>query len=211
MYQWYAIRDLKIRYIPNCGSTSAGSVALGVTTDVEIHNDINVPTQQQVLEFNPALLSPVWGGSMMEMKFRGTKLFECYGSSTSETLNLEVQAALVMAGVGPVVATVTGQIWLDYVIDFYQQVPLLSAVDLFRTGKACSRCHQHVLQAPQRKIVMRQETKTDQDRDYVVLRATEPLTGVYQGLPTYQGLEPSPLRRDESKAHSTARSVSSKG
>jgi hypothetical protein len=224
MYQWYAIRDLKVRYIPNCGSTSAGSVALGITTDVEIYGEINAPSQQQVLEFNPALLAPVWGASMMEMKFRGTKLFECFNTSNTE-LNLGIQAALVMSGVGPVVATVTGQVWLDYVIDFYQQVPLLSAVDLFKTGRACSRCHQFVLQLPQRKLVQRIEQKQRTELktrlssreslegdDFVVLRAQEPSVMELRPLPVSATRGTTNLFRDEGKSPiSSKRAQSFKG
>lgn len=208
MFQWYAIRDIKIRYVPNCGSTTPGSVAMGVTTDKYIATvAIASPTQQQILEFNPASLVPVWGSTVMESKFRGSKLFECFGAGASVE---EYQCVLGVSGTGPTTATVLGQIWVDYVIDFYQQTPLLSSVDLFKRGLPCPRCRQSVLVNP--SLSREEKVKAvDRDDEFVILRTKEPSTGVFQGLQTYQGLESPPIRREESKAQMTTRSQSQKG
>lgn len=207
MFQWYAIRDLKIRYVPNCGSTTPGSVALGIASDTFIATTaIDTPTQQQILEFNPASLVPVWGSVVMESKFRGARLYECYTGAAVES----VQCALGVSGTGPATATTLGQIWVDYVIDFYQQTPLLSSIDLFKRGLSCPRCRQLVLVNP--SLSREEKVKAiDRDDEYVVLRTKEPSTGVFQGLQTYQGLESPPIRREESKAQMTTRSQSQKG
>lgn len=143
MYQWYAIRSLKIHHSPTVGTGTAGSVALGISTDAQISVDITSPNQQQVMELQPSLLTPVWGFATCELLMRGTRLFESYASS--EGLDERFQcyfAAAYNAIAGTQLAT--GQLWVEYVIDFYQQTPLLSAVDLFKTGRTCPRCKQHV-------------------------------------------------------------------
>jgi hypothetical protein len=207
MYQWYAIRRLKIHFISAVGTGTIGSAAFGISTDPELSVAFSTPTQQQVVELNPSVLMPVWSISSIEYRHLGTKLWETYASST-EIEDTKIQATLFVSGKTSVALTQILQIWIEYEIDFYQQAPLLSSVDLFRLGRSCPRCRQLVACDPrERKQKVR---KSDHD-DYVVLRTQEPSTGVFQGLPTYQGLEPSPLRRDESKAHSTTRSVSSKG
>jgi hypothetical protein len=219
IYQWYAIRDLKIRYIPNCGSDTTGSVALGITTDptaITLGNIPAAPSQQQVLELNPALLAPVWGSSIMEMKFRGTKLFACdaLGGQSVATLDQGIQCALAVSGTSLTSATKLGQIWVDYTIDFYQQTPILSAVDLFRSGRPCPRCYQPVPCDPrQRKPALRLERKSDRKTgDYVIIRAQEPPSVELRPLPALATRGTSDLFRDERETPiSSKRAQSFKG
>jgi len=216
MYQWYAIRRLKVHLVPNVGSNSNGSLALGIATDPELQVSFSTPTQQQVLELNPAVVTPLWSMATVEYIHRGTKLFESYAASASD-VEQKIQATLFVSGTGN--GSVGSEalymsIWIEYEIDFYQQSPLLSSVDLFRLGKPCPRCRQDVVKVFDRQHLRKSlERKKQPDRDdaFVVLRTQEPSTGVFQGLQTYQGLESPALRRDETKAHSSARSVSSKG
>jgi len=212
MYQWYAIRRLKIHLIPAVGTGTSGSVAIGISTDPDLSAAFTTPTQQQVLELNPAVLTPLWAMSTLEYVHRGTKLFESYASS--ELKEQRFQATLFASGTtSSLSSSQIMQIWLEYEIDFYQQVPLLSSVDLERLGKPCPRCWQTVSGSRDPRALLRAQGRKLPDRDdgFVVLRTQESSTGTFQGLPVYQGLEPSPLRRDETKAHSSARSVSSKG
>jgi hypothetical protein len=214
MFQWWAIRDLKVHYTPVIGTGTAGSIAVGIATDHDTSIAFSTPTQQQIMELQPAMLCPVWGMASMELKFRGTKLYESFASSESSDVRFQAAIGAVFDQNPSIASTVPrGQLWVTYTIDFYQQSPLLSSVDLSRLDRPCPRCRQPV--DLKRVIPRGKELKSREPPDradgFVVLRTTEPSTGVYQGLPTYQGLEPSPLRRDESKAHSTLRSVSSKG
>jgi hypothetical protein len=125
MFQWYVIRRLKITYTPTIGTGTAGSLSVGVSTDAQLNTAFATPTQQQVLELNPSLLSPVWAMSTLELKNTGTKLYECYRGSTTETSNETTQAILACTLLGGVASTTYGQFWLEYVIDFYQPTPIL--------------------------------------------------------------------------------------
>jgi len=211
MFQWYIIREIKIMYSPATGSNTVGSVAIGVSTDSQARSAFTTPTQQQIMELQPALLTPVWGMASMTLKARGTKLFESYASG--EALDEKVQASIAAVILGGTASTVYGQLWLEYTIDFYQQIPLLSSVDLFKDQKPCPRCHQYVLEDPRlRKQMAPRERKDQPDRDdgFVVLRTSEPQQGSATS-PTYQGLERPALRREETKAQSSMRSASLKG
>jgi len=215
MYQWWAIRDLKVHYTPVIGTGTAGSIAIGISTDHDTSVAFSAPTQQEIMELQPAMLCPVWGMASMELKFRGTKLYESYASSESSDTRFQAAIGAVFDVNGSIAAGVPrGQLWLTYTIDFYQQSPLLSAVDLVRLNRLCPRCRQPVdlkRVIPRTKTIERKSALPDRDDGFVVLRTQEPSTGVFQGLQTYQGLESPPIRREESKAHLTARSQSQKG
>jgi hypothetical protein len=127
MFQWYVIRHLKVTYIPSVGSSTAGALALGYATDWDLQTALATPTSTQVLELNPAFLTPVWQQAALEMKNTGTKLYECYLSS--ESGENRFQGLLAARGVGSTTSTSYGQLFLEYVIDFYQPTPLLSSVD----------------------------------------------------------------------------------
>jgi hypothetical protein len=225
MYQWYAFRRIKFHYVPNTGTGTVGSVALGVTTDWEESVSFATPTQQQTLEFNPSVLTPVWAMATMELQHKGSKLFECYAAN-GESEDTRYQAQICAVILGGVASTVYGQLWIEYELDFYQQSPLLSSVDFFRSETPCTRCGQFVRTEPRPKHLLFAEKfekavhsrskrfeqlehkQRDRDDEFVVLRTQEPQQG-FPGLPTYQGLESTSLRREESKAHTTTRLVSS--
>lgn len=152
MYQWFAIRRLKLKYSPTVGSTTPNSIAIGLSTDSELSLAIPTPSQQQVMELQPAMLSPVWGFTECELVMRGTKLFESYLSV--ETLDTRFQAYVAAAFSGVAAALITtGQMWVEYEIDFYQQTPLLSSVDLFQSGRPCPRCQQPIAVDPRKREV----------------------------------------------------------
>jgi hypothetical protein len=200
IFSWYVIRKLRVHYIPNCGTGTSGSVALGIVTDAREAATIAAPTQQQILEMNPALLTPPWALSTMELKNSGSKLYECYASA--ESTDTKIQALLAAAfAVAAGSAITTGQLWFEYEIDFYSPVPVMTSVDRLARRLRLSK-------------ISSGETKEralpDRDDEFVVLRTSEPQQGSASS-PVYQGLEKPVLRREETKAHSSARSLSLKG
>jgi hypothetical protein len=213
MYQWYAIRDLKIHYTPVTGTNALGALAIGISTDDQIPLAFTSPTQQQLMELQPAMLTPVWGFSSMEMKFRGTKLYESYasGEAKDEKVQAVIGAAFNITSTG----AAYGLLWLSYTIDFYQQVPLLSSVDLLAAGKPCPRCHQ---QLDEKKIQARlpfsfeRKPRYKETDDYVVLRAQEPSILELRPVPVSATRGTTNLFRDEGKSPiSSKRAQSFKG
>jgi len=220
MFQWYAIRSIKLHYTPTIGTGQAGSVAIGISTDEQIALAFTTPNQQQVMELQPALLTPLWGMASMELKFRGTKLYESYASG--EAKDEKVQAVIgAVFNAAMVAATAYGQLWVEYVIDFYQQVPLLSSVDLLRSGKPCPRCNQLIdekkikVKSPlfiERKAKSFVGSANRESDDYVVLRAQEPPFVELRPLPASATRGTANLFRDEGKSPiSSKRAQSFKG
>jgi len=133
IFQWYAIRSLRVFYAPATGSTSTVQIALGYLTDFTITDDITSPTQTQVLEMSPAALFPAWQPAMIEVVHRGTKLFASEGGDDSDTTtNNKYQGVLACTIMNGVESTVYGQLWVEYVVDFYQPCPILGSVN-YRT------------------------------------------------------------------------------
>jgi hypothetical protein len=214
MFQWYAIRDLKIHYTSVVGTDTIGSIAIGISTDDQIQSAFTTPTQQQIMELQPALLCPVWSSASMELKFRGTKLYESYASG--EALDEKVQAVIGAAfNSATLSGQPMGQLWLSYTIDFYQQVPLLSTVDLLRSGKPCPRCHQQIdelkIKVKPTSVHERKLCRTETD-DFIILRAQEPSLVELRPLPVSTTRGTSDLFRDERKSPiSSKRAQSFKG
>jgi hypothetical protein len=163
MFQWYAIRKLRISYIPSCPSTTAFSLAFGIVTDPRILTAIPSPTEQQVLEMQPASMSTAWQPQSFMFIHTGTKLWECYLSS--ESLDTRVQAYI--AGVTSTAVagnTGFGNLFVEYEIDFYQPTPLLSSVDFKARDLFCRRCSRGSAGAPSHPPIMHtkyiSETKT---------------------------------------------------
>jgi hypothetical protein len=127
MFQFYAIRRLRIHYVPTVGTGTGVSVALAVVADTTINADFTTPTQQQVIEFSPSLITPVWSVSTLDYKHTGTKLWEAYASGTGALA--QVQAFLCATLLGASTSVVYGQLWMEYEIDFYQPSPVINPID----------------------------------------------------------------------------------
>jgi len=128
MYQFYAFRHLNVIYVPNVGSNTNASLALGILQDANEYIDESgdAPTQQQVLQFTPSLLSPVWQASSMEYVHEAIKLWETSSSFSDAVDSKFDQAVFFCTLLGGVASTVYGQLWIEYVVDFYKPTPILS-------------------------------------------------------------------------------------
>jgi hypothetical protein len=128
IFQYYAIRQLRIMYAPATGSTSTVQIALGYVSNYNVTSNITAPTQTQVLEFEAAALFPAWQPASIDVLHRGTKVW--YTSSTAPAAlpySEFFQGALACVLLNGVDETVYGQLWLDYVVDFYAPCPILTA------------------------------------------------------------------------------------
>jgi hypothetical protein len=130
VFQFYAIRYCKITFITNLPSSSTvGQFAFGVLQDIMA---VGAPTASAVLEVSPSMLTPCWQSASMVYTHTGTKVWECYNSSTANLLM--IQAALlgvVNAANGSGVPTSScGSLYVEYVVDFYEPTSILSSVNL---------------------------------------------------------------------------------
>jgi hypothetical protein len=123
IFQFSAIREARMTYVPAVGATTNVQCAFGITQDENIPGIIAAPTQTQVLEFNTSVLVPAWQVATMTYTHRGTKLWECATSSDSGLNKIQCTAAAVLLGA---TASVTyGQFFVEYVVDFYEPCPIL--------------------------------------------------------------------------------------
>jgi hypothetical protein len=134
-YQYYAFRKIRVIYMPSVSTTVGGMVHLGISKDssqASIAFNVATPgavgysnaTPQQVLEYDPSLMSTSWQPAEMEFLHRGTSLWETYPNGEEPT-DSRIQATLVAIidslASPPSSATQLnlGKIWLQYEIDFY--------------------------------------------------------------------------------------------
>jgi len=125
IFLYYAIRHLRIFYAPATASTSTTQIALGYAPDQPNTETITAPTMTQIMEFASSALFSAWMPCMFEMKHEGTRLYSC-SSAGGEPLNFDYQGCLGCTLLNGVSSTTYGQLWVEYVIDFYQPTPVLS-------------------------------------------------------------------------------------
>jgi hypothetical protein len=138
-YQYYAFRRIVVRYIPFVGTGTAGGLYMAIAKDTEqaeanfaiigasTGSSDGVP--QDVLEYDPSLMTAVWQAAMLDFQHKGTELWETYPNG-EEPIDKRLQASLV-AIVEGVVTNATplifGHLWLEYEVDFYVPGPPLGA------------------------------------------------------------------------------------
>jgi hypothetical protein len=123
LYQFYAIRELRLCYTNDVGSSTAGSVALGLYQNANGIYGFSTLTQQQVLEMDPSLKTAVWEPDTLAYRHTGTKLWQTTKVDAA-TAGYYAQVSLCAALNGVLSASTLGSLWLEYVIDFYKPTPV---------------------------------------------------------------------------------------
>jgi hypothetical protein len=120
-FEYYAFRDVQIMYIPNCGSATAVSVALGYVADVDAL-PLTTPgfTQQTVLESPFCVMTPAWQSSTFRMKHTGTKLYQCDANQLESYDTAQGAFQCVLNGASANV--LYGQLYISYTLDLYLPV-----------------------------------------------------------------------------------------
>jgi hypothetical protein len=135
IFQWYAFRRVAVKYIPTCGSGTGVSLALGFSTDLAAANNsagTYAPDQQEVMEFNPAVLTPVWVCAEMDIINRGSKCFQVSADAGDdpESSDSTHQGYLIASLLGATPSAVYGQLWIEYTLDLYQPCPQQTSIHL---------------------------------------------------------------------------------
>jgi hypothetical protein len=206
IFQWYAIRELRIAYAPATGSTSTVQVSLGYLNNVNIASDITTPTQTQVLEMQPAALFPAWQPAEITVLHRGTKLCSTSKENQdSSNLATYFQGFLASTLLNAVAGTVYGQLWMEYVVDFYQPCPILSTVSRRERLLSSGLCLSH--KCTRSRLVRKgaffkacaaedltDEVKTSnaEPADYFVVRGPGALALASPGIPAASPSAPTP-------------------
>jgi hypothetical protein len=119
MYQYYAIRELRITYIPAVGTSTAGSFATCICNNESVvSGDFN--TIAEVLQFPVRFLAPYWSPRTMVYKFNGTQVWTAHtdsGTDTEQTIQCVIGGCSNAAGTGS--PSAAGYLYIQYVVDFY--------------------------------------------------------------------------------------------
>lgn len=128
-YQYYAIRALRVTYIPVTGTTSAGaigaSIAFGISQDALEYIDLPTPNATQVLEQNISTMSPIWMPFTVSYEHDGTRVWNTDPTTPGPINQQSTQLLLVGAYSDGTVAAETyiGEMYVDYVVDLYEPQP----------------------------------------------------------------------------------------
>jgi hypothetical protein len=140
-YQYYAFRKIVLKYIPFVGTSTNGGLYMAIAKDAEqAESNFNIVgastgnsggTPQDVLDYDPSLMSAIWQPAEFTFTHTGTELWETYPNG-EEPLLRKLQAAIVaiveQSGTIPTnTSTVFGHLWLEYEVDFYIPGPPLGA------------------------------------------------------------------------------------
>jgi len=138
-YQYYAFRWMRWIYVPFVGTTTNGGLYLAVAKDTEqaeanfavigASTGASAGTPQDVLEYDPSLMTALWQPATLDFQHRGTELWETYPNG-EEPIDKRLQASLVAIVEGTVADTtplIFGHLWIEYEVDFYVPGPPLGA------------------------------------------------------------------------------------
>jgi len=137
-YQFYAFRRLVLKYIPFVGTSTTGGLYMGIAKDTE-QAEANFAligsatpssgTPQDVLEYDPSLMTSVLQPPGLTFQHTGTELWETYPNG-EEPIDKKLQAAIVLiveTAITSGTPIVFGHLWLEYEVDFYIPGPPLGA------------------------------------------------------------------------------------
>jgi hypothetical protein len=123
MYQYYAIRELTLLYTNDVGSTTAGSVAIGILQSTSDNTSETINTQQLCLELKPAFKTAVWETERLTYRFNGKRLYNTDTSISVSDFKYQIQIYAILNSASLSAATF-GTLRVSYVIDFYKQTPI---------------------------------------------------------------------------------------
>jgi hypothetical protein len=137
-YQFYAFRKLVLKYIPFVGTSTTGGLYMAIAKDTE-QAEANFAligsatpsagTPQEILEYDPSLMTAVWQPAELTFQHNGTELWETYPNG-EEPIDKRLQAAIVLiveSSLAVSTAVTFGHLWLEYEVDFYIPGPPLGA------------------------------------------------------------------------------------
>jgi len=125
LYSRFVIRNLKLRYIPMCPTSTNSGLVLGMSSDYAVVYEFT-PSFITVSSMKPSTSIPFWKEGVLDFSYKGST---CYFTDVSDAVTadprLYSQGALVgyVFGSPPATTVSCGVIAADYVIDFYSPVP----------------------------------------------------------------------------------------
>jgi hypothetical protein len=139
LYQRYAFRSMKFKYVTRVGTTQVGAMALAYSTDSGLFNASTAtsPSYSGIQDIEPCKVFPFRKEvEDLSMSYSGDKtwytLYDSNASATTEQLRQNVQGALIgFADVSSIGAVNMGELYVEYVVDFYVPTLVETNIGLF--------------------------------------------------------------------------------
>jgi hypothetical protein len=229
--QWFRrfrYRKVGFRYEGESQTGVAGAVQISVDREAaSALSSAAAAVGASTLSSPGAVRMPIWTAQceiplIDQMKSDSAdELFHCTAANSEVTFSLAsadqnqyFQGGAFAVVDAAVAASATFARWRwDFVLDLYGFMAIVAdgAVTQETRNRREEKCREErAKQEVERKERTRRLEERKEDDDYLVLRTREPQHGFARD-PGHQGLEPPPLRREETKAQLSARSASLKG
>jgi hypothetical protein len=139
LYQRYAFRSMKFKYITRVGTTQVGAMALAYASDSGIVNasTSSATNYSNIQDIEPCKIFP-FRKEMEEltMSYSGDKtwyvLYDSNSSATTEQLRQNVQGALLgYSDVSSIGVVNMGELYVEYVVDLYVPTLVETNIGLF--------------------------------------------------------------------------------
>jgi len=130
IYNMYAIRKLRMLYVPSCGTGSSSQVAFGMTQDFGAFNVAysGGVTQQICLELPYSGITTMWAPLSINYSFTGSEVYNTRSSTVNDT-DERIQIGLAAAA-NVNVAQSYGALVFEWVIDYYEPCSYDNAIEL---------------------------------------------------------------------------------
>jgi hypothetical protein len=122
-YQFYAFRELMITYVSAVGTSIAGQLTFGMSSEPD--TQLSAPTSQQMAESTPTMTTSVGFPCSMKYVHNGTHVWST--STTSETAFNYIQSTIGAVAFNCAQSTTFGRLFINGVIDFYKPTPILAS------------------------------------------------------------------------------------
>jgi hypothetical protein len=130
---------LCLKYVPNIGTNTTGTLFFGISKDPEeavaLYANVNGTTSspttgnlQDIMDTDPSTGATIWQPAVVEFVHRGSKVWETF-ANTEEPIVSRLQAAIVALIQIPTTTTTSslyGNLYLEYEIDLYVPGPPLA-------------------------------------------------------------------------------------
>lgn len=149
LYRFYAIRHLRITYVPFLGTSTAGQVAISVIRDpYSLLNSASSGTSESLnlvdgqLVHRPSIMTPVWSPCSLEYRYSGPEVFSVWAfdpDPAAGRADIEEHVQLLIGGASSGISggTQFGRIMVEYTIDFYEPGTVM---DLNKVSMSQNNC-----------------------------------------------------------------------
>lgn len=132
MFQFYAIRELQLHYLPSVGTETGGSFAFALEN--EVNATLSPVTQQTIMQYPSCCITQIWQPATARYVHTGSKVWSPYTGASTPAFDI-FQLEMIGCFNATLSAATYGNLFVEYVIDFYLAAPIDSAETIVRHYK----------------------------------------------------------------------------